>query len=96
MDEHDKLISEALKLSNENKKLVNRGLKNSWWKSIITFFSGAVIATLPVVLTNYQNTLQTEKTIESIEQSITRLDSAIFLLIEEDNNLKGVEQQQNL
>ena len=98
MDETDRLTQEILKRKIINQDLENKNLKNSWWKSILTFLSGAIIATIPVLVANHQNKEQSDKAMKSLEQTVVSFELSLKHLDKRDsilsvhlNNLRKTE-----
>jgi hypothetical protein len=73
METQEEIIQKLLKEKLKGQQISNSDAKNEWWKSILKFISGGIIAILTGFATNYPKTSQLETKIITLEKNIDLL-----------------------
>lgn len=73
METQEDLIQKLLKERLKGQQISNTDAKNEWWKSILKFISGGIIAIITGIATNYPKTTQLEAKIITLEKDFTQL-----------------------
>ena len=73
METQEEIIKKLLNEKLKAQQISNSDAKNEWWKSILKFISGGIIAILTGFATNYPKTSQLETKIITLEKDVTLL-----------------------